>query len=85
MAVIRALASANGKVLSRAELLGHLPRGADGHAVEMAVTRLRDAVRLRSCVETVIKRGYRLNLEVWGVRGRASLCTMREPELPPAI
>jgi uroporphyrinogen-III synthase len=64
MAVIRALASANGKVLSRAELLGHLPRGADGHAVEMAVTRLRDAVHLRSCVETVIKRGYRLNLEV---------------------
>jgi uroporphyrinogen-III synthase len=64
MAVIRALASANGRVLSRAELLGHLPRGADGHAVEMAVTRLRDAVNLRSCVETVIKRGYRLNLEV---------------------
>lgn len=64
MAVIRALASANGKVLSRAELLGHLPRGADGHAVEMAVTRLRDAVQLRSCVETVIKRGYRLNLEI---------------------
>jgi len=63
MAVIRALASAEGKVLSRAELLGHLPRGADGHAVEMAVTRLRDAVNLRSCVETVIKRGYRLNLE----------------------
>nr|WP_026929081.1 uroporphyrinogen-III synthase [Glycomyces tenuis] len=63
MAVIRALASADGKVLSRAELLGHLPRGADGHAVEMAVTRLRDAVNLRSCVETVIKRGYRLNLE----------------------
>lgn len=63
MAVIRALASAEGRVLSRAELLGHLPRGADGHAVEMAVTRLRDAVSLRSCVETVIKRGYRLNLE----------------------
>ncbi|WP_100448322.1 uroporphyrinogen-III synthase [Glycomyces xiaoerkulensis] len=63
MAVIRALAVAEGKVLSRAELLRHLPRGADGHAVEMAVTRLRDAVNLRSCVETVIKRGYRLNLD----------------------
>lgn len=63
MAVVRALASANGRVLSRAELLGHLPRGADGHAVEMAVTRLREAVNLRSVVQTVIKRGYRLNLD----------------------
>ncbi|MGH8793870.1 MAG: uroporphyrinogen-III synthase [Stackebrandtia sp.] len=63
MAVIRTLAGAGGRVLSRAELLGCLPRGADGHAVEMAVTRLREAMKLRSCVQTIVKRGYRLNLD----------------------
>jgi len=63
MAVLRALCTARGRVLSRAELLRHLPRGADGHAVEMAVTRLRDGLGLRTCVRTVIKRGYRLDLD----------------------
>lgn len=62
MALIRALASADGEALSRAELLGHLPRGADGHAVETAVAHLRDAVNLRSCIETA-EGGYRLALE----------------------
>ncbi|GIG66319.1 uroporphyrinogen-III synthase [Phytomonospora endophytica] len=63
MAVLRALCAAKGRVLSRAELLRHLPRGADGHAVEMAVTRLRDGLGLRTCARTVIKRGYRLDLD----------------------
>ncbi|GLZ75633.1 uroporphyrinogen-III synthase [Actinorhabdospora filicis] len=63
MAVLRALCAARGRVLSRAELLGHLPRGADGHAVEMAVTRLRDGLKLRGCVQTVVKRGYRLAVD----------------------
>jgi uroporphyrinogen-III synthase len=38
MAVLRALAQAHGRVLSRAELLAALPRGCDEHAVEMAIT-----------------------------------------------
>ncbi|MEV0650547.1 uroporphyrinogen-III synthase [Phytomonospora sp. NPDC050363] len=62
MAILRALCAAKGRVLSRTDLLLHLPRGADGHAVEMAVTRLRDGLGLRTCVRTVIKRGYRLDL-----------------------
>jgi uroporphyrinogen-III synthase len=63
MAVLRALAEANGRVLSRAELLATLPRGADEHAVEMAVTRLRSALGDGGVVQTVVKRGYRLRVD----------------------
>ncbi|MFF5080198.1 uroporphyrinogen-III synthase [Actinoplanes sp. NPDC000266] len=60
MAVLRALASAPGRVLSRAALLHSLPRGADEHAVEMAVARLRAGLSIPGVVQTVVKRGYRL-------------------------
>ncbi|HEY7274212.1 MAG TPA: uroporphyrinogen-III synthase [Actinoplanes sp.] len=60
MAVLRALAAAPGRVLSRAALLRTLPRGADEHAVEMAVARLRAALGHSGLVQTVVKRGYRL-------------------------
>jgi uroporphyrinogen-III synthase len=63
MAVLRALAEARGRVLSRAALLGVLPRGADEHAVEMAVARLRAALGGTNYVQTVVKRGYRLALD----------------------
>jgi uroporphyrinogen-III synthase len=63
MAVLRALAEAKGKVLSRAALLRVLPRGADEHAVEMAVARLRAALGGTTYVQTVVKRGYRLALD----------------------
>jgi uroporphyrinogen-III synthase len=60
MAVLRALAAAPGRVLSRAVLLKALPRGADEHAVEMAVARLRAGLGSTGIVQTVVKRGYRL-------------------------
>jgi len=63
MAVLRALAEARGKVLSRAALLRVLPRGADEHAVEMAVARLRATLGGTTYVQTVVKRGYRLALD----------------------
>jgi len=65
MAVLRALAEQPGRVLSRAQLLPRLPSGdaASEHAVEMAVTRLRAALGDRTCVQTVVKRGYRLRVE----------------------
>ena len=59
VAVLRALAERPGAVLSRAELTGSLPGGGDEHAVEMAVTRLRNRLGL-PLVQTVVKRGYRL-------------------------
>lgn len=63
MAVLRALAASPGRVLSRAALLRELPRGADEHAVEMAVARLRAALGGSTFVQTVVKRGYRLRVD----------------------
>ncbi|MCI4062714.1 uroporphyrinogen-III synthase [Micromonospora sp. R77] len=63
MAVLRALAATPGRVLSRTALLRTLPRGADEHAVEMAVARLRAGLRAPRVVQTVVKRGYRLRVE----------------------
>nr|WP_221376828.1 uroporphyrinogen-III synthase [Actinoplanes polyasparticus] len=60
MAVLRALATVPGRVLSRAALLHALPRGADEHAVEMAVARLRAGLSAPGVIQTVVKRGYRL-------------------------
>ena len=61
MTVLRALACRPGHVVPRAELTASLPGGGDGHAVEMAVTRLRAALGA-PVVETVVKRGYRLKI-----------------------
>ena len=61
MAVLRTLAAAPGRVLSRAALLHALPRGADEHAVEMAVARLRAGLGAPGVIQTVVKRGYRLS------------------------
>jgi uroporphyrinogen-III synthase len=63
MAVLRALADAPGRVFSRAELLRALPRGADEHAVEMTITRLRAGLGVSGVVQTVAKRGYRLAVD----------------------
>jgi len=63
LAILRSLAAAPGKVLPRSELLGSLPRGADEHAVEMAVARLRAALGRPSFIQTVVKRGYRLRID----------------------
>ncbi|WP_308123740.1 uroporphyrinogen-III synthase [Modestobacter marinus] len=59
IAVLRALARRPGTVLSRADLLTELSGGQDGHAVEVAVARLRAALGA-PVVSTVVKRGYRL-------------------------
>ncbi|MBX6749908.1 MAG: uroporphyrinogen-III synthase [Micromonosporaceae bacterium] len=63
MAILRSLAAAPGRVLPRSQLLEALPRGADEHAVEMAVARLRAALGRPSFIETVVKRGYRLRVD----------------------
>jgi uroporphyrinogen-III synthase len=61
MAVLRALARRPGWVVPRADLLGELPGGgADEHAVEAAVARLRAGLGAPATVQTVVKRGYRL-------------------------
>jgi uroporphyrinogen-III synthase len=63
MATLSALAERPGAVVSRAVLTAALSRGADGHAVDMAVARLRSALGSPRYIETVIKRGYRLRVD----------------------
>ncbi|MGJ9403935.1 uroporphyrinogen-III synthase [Arthrobacter sp. KK5.5] len=62
LALFRALADAQGAVLPRSELVGILPEGQGDHALDMAVSRLRQALPEGKLVATVIKRGYRLNV-----------------------
>jgi uroporphyrinogen-III synthase len=66
LAVLRALASRPGRVLSAAEIRAVIPHSSpvDDHAVEMAVSRLRGSLDGNlaglELVQTVMKRGYRL-------------------------
>lgn len=61
MAVLRALIRNPGWVVPRCDLLAELPGGgADEHAVEAAVARLRSSLGTPGLVQTVVKRGYRL-------------------------
>jgi uroporphyrinogen-III synthase len=61
MALLRELARRPRRVVSRADLLAGLPGGgADEHAVEAAVARLRACLGAPDIVRTVVKRGYRL-------------------------
>ena len=61
IALLRRLAHEPGRVVSRHELLRALPgSGTDGHAVEVAIGRLRGQLGDPTLIETVIKRGYRL-------------------------
>ncbi|MCF7553677.1 uroporphyrinogen-III synthase [Pseudonocardia sp. WMMC193] len=64
MALLRVLAERPGRVVSRSQLLGALPRRGGGeHAVDMAINRLRQALGAPELVQTVVKRGYRLAFE----------------------
>jgi uroporphyrinogen-III synthase len=65
MALLRELASRPGQVLSR-DALGRLLPGesSEGHAVEVAIARLRTALGDPGIIQTVVKRGYRLNIDM---------------------
>jgi uroporphyrinogen-III synthase len=65
MALLRELAARPGQVLSR-EALGRLLPGesSEGHAVEVAIARLRSALGDPAMIQTVVKRGYRLAVEL---------------------
>lgn len=64
-ALLDRLAAEPGRVVSREDLLVVLPSGghAGGHAVEVAISRLRTALGDPRMVQTVVKRGYRLALD----------------------
>ncbi|WP_229069959.1 uroporphyrinogen-III synthase [Actinoplanes sp. DH11] len=63
MAILTALARRPGAVVPKEVLAEALPRGNDGHAVDVAVARLRAALGSGKHIETVIKRGYRLRVD----------------------
>ncbi|MEX5301163.1 uroporphyrinogen-III synthase [Kocuria sabuli] len=60
VAVLRALATSPGAVVSRAQLLSAVPGLDTEHALEMVISRLRKALPA-PLVATIIKRGYRLD------------------------
>jgi uroporphyrinogen-III synthase len=60
--LLRRLAAAPGAVLSRVELAAALPGEQDGHAMEVAISRLRHALDAPGLISTVVKRGYRLDV-----------------------
>ena len=62
LALFRALVEAQGTVLPRTEMAALLPEASGDHALDMAVSRLRQALPAPGLVATVIKRGYRLNV-----------------------
>jgi uroporphyrinogen-III synthase len=65
MGLLRELASRPGQVFSR-DALGRLLPGenTEGHAVELAIARLRSALGDPGIIQTVVTRGYRLSLDV---------------------
>ncbi|MBO9705686.1 MAG: uroporphyrinogen-III synthase, partial [Arthrobacter sp.] len=60
--LFRTLFEAAGAVVSRSDLARLLAQGTPGHALDMAVNRLRRALPDGSLVQTVVKRGYRLRV-----------------------
>lgn len=63
LAVLRVLATAEGSVVTRDAILAELPSGSTNpHTAEMAVARLRETPGMRGLVQTVTKRGYRLDV-----------------------
>ncbi|WP_076479749.1 uroporphyrinogen-III synthase [Williamsia sterculiae] len=64
-ALLKALTRIPGRVVSRRALLAELPGGGtDTHAVEMAITRLRSGLGDSKMIQTVVKRGYRLAVDL---------------------
>jgi uroporphyrinogen-III synthase len=63
-ALFSALMRAEGGTVSRGELADVTPEGLDDHAVDVAISRLRQALPEPRIVATVIKRGYRIAVPI---------------------
>lgn len=62
LALLRKLAASPGAVFSRRELADALPGMQEDHAMEVALSRLRQALAVPGLIATVVKRGYRLDV-----------------------
>lgn len=62
LALFRSLLAAAGAVVARGDLAARLPGDVDDHALEVALSRLRQSLGVPGLVQTVIKRGYRIDV-----------------------
>ncbi|MRG58695.1 uroporphyrinogen-III synthase [Agromyces sp. CFH 90414] len=61
-AILRTLVAADGSVVSREQLARALPGSCDEHALEVAMSRLRQTIGVPGVIATVVKRGYRVDV-----------------------
>lgn len=62
LTLLRVLLASGGTVMSRADLTAALPEMQDDHALDMAISRLRQALPATGIIATVVKRGYRIDV-----------------------
>jgi uroporphyrinogen-III synthase len=60
--ILRALVLARGSVVARDRLTSALPGSDDAHALEVALSRLRQTIGVPGLIATVVKRGYRIDV-----------------------
>lgn len=61
-AILCALVRARGSVVSRERLAASMPGTTDEHALEVALSRLRQTIGVPGLIATVVKRGYRIDV-----------------------
>ncbi|GGI47289.1 uroporphyrinogen-III synthase [Agromyces flavus] len=62
LAILRTLVQARGTVVSRDRLAASMPGTTDEHALEVALSRLRQTLGVPGLIATVVKRGYRIDV-----------------------
>ncbi|GAA1753684.1 uroporphyrinogen-III synthase [Agromyces humatus] len=62
LGILRALVQARGSVVARDRLAAGLPGTNDEHALEVALSRLRQTIGVPGLIATVVKRGYRIDV-----------------------
>ena len=61
LAILRSLVRARGSVVARERLAAGMPGTTDEHALEVAMSRLRQSLGVPGLIATVVKRGYRID------------------------
>jgi uroporphyrinogen-III synthase len=62
LSILRPLVQARGNVVARDRLAAGMPGTADEHALEVALSRLRQTLGVPGLISTVVKRGYRIDV-----------------------
>lgn len=61
LSILRPLVVARGSVVARDRLAAGMPGAGDEHALEVALSRLRQSLGVPGLIATVVKRGYRID------------------------